>query len=238
MTHIFPPTVEAWRGIVSQYFGPFTDPALWVIQWESGGNAGAVGDNGASIGLFQVQHTLAGRPSAQWLSNPINNIQYAAQQLGGGTGNFGAWGQGTQSLPPYNPATGFGMFGSLGSHPFPADIAPTPDAILTSATTGPSSGTPSTTSPSDPIGNILGAIKDFITNPITHPVVPLIPGGTLTNPVGGITGAIAKIPGVSSLGDILKWIANPQSWFKLGFVMMGGILVILGVLILVKGMSD
>jgi hypothetical protein len=55
-----------------------------VMMGESGGNPGAIGDNYPirgqtipSVGLFQIR-TLPGRPTAQQLSNPEYNVQYAA----------------------------------------------------------------------------------------------------------------------------------------------------------------
>ncbi|MEY4761916.1 MAG: Transglycosylase domain, partial [Pseudomonadota bacterium] len=112
----FPPEVERWRATVAKYFPPeLVDKALYVIQHESGGNPGAVGDGGAARGLFQIQdkRNFANRPDADYLDNPENNIRYAAEQLGGASGNFGAWGEGT---------TNNGVkFGALGNNPYPGD---------------------------------------------------------------------------------------------------------------------
>lgn len=110
----FPPEVEQWRGLVSQYFpSNLVDKALWVIQYESGGNPSAAGDGGVARGLFQIQDSRAfsSRPSAAWLDNPENNIAYAAQTLGAAKGNFAPWGENNsyQGKP----------FGALGNHPFP-----------------------------------------------------------------------------------------------------------------------
>lgn len=110
----FPPDVERWRSTVAKYFPPeLVDKALWVIQYESGGNPNAVGDGGAARGLFQIQDSrnFSSRPSADYLDNPENNIKYAAQQLGAASGKWTDWGEGStyQGKP----------FGALGNHPFP-----------------------------------------------------------------------------------------------------------------------
>ena len=112
----FPPSVERWRSEVQKYFPPhLVDKALWVIQHESGGNPSIRGDNGVAIGLFQIQdnRNFSNRPDATFLSNPINNIKYAANQLGGASGNFSAWGEGSTYKGQ--------KFGALGNHPFPGE---------------------------------------------------------------------------------------------------------------------
>lgn len=113
MAMTFPAQVERWRPTVAKYFpADLVDKALWVIQWESGGNPGAVGDGGAARGLFQIQDSrnFASRPDAAYLDNPENNIRYAAQQLGAASGRWSDWGEGTT----YNGQ----VFGALGNHPF------------------------------------------------------------------------------------------------------------------------
>jgi hypothetical protein len=56
------------------------------------------------------------------LLDPEFNIRYAAQNLGGASGNFRAWGEGTEIYDyPYDPKTGKGKFGALGYHPFPGE---------------------------------------------------------------------------------------------------------------------
>lgn len=118
----FPPNVEQWRPLVAKYFpAHLVDKALWVIQYESGGNPSAVGDGGAARGLFQIQdnRNFSSRPDAAFLDNPENNIAYAANQLGGASGNFAAWGENNL----YNGKP----FGALGNHPFPGSTeAPAP----------------------------------------------------------------------------------------------------------------
>lgn len=112
----FPPEVERWRSTVAKYFPPeLVDKALWTIQYESGGNPGAVGDGGAARGLFQIQDSrnFSNRPDAAYLDDPENNIKYAAQQLGAAGGNWSAWGEGTTYQGK--------VFGALGNHPFPGD---------------------------------------------------------------------------------------------------------------------
>ncbi len=118
----FPPAVEQHRATVAKYFPPeLVDKALYVIQHESGGNPGAVGDGGAARGLFQIQdkRNFSNRPDAAYLDNAENNIKYAAQQLGAARGDFSAWGEGTENMAPYDPKTGKGKFGALGNNPFP-----------------------------------------------------------------------------------------------------------------------
>lgn len=116
----YSPNVERWRSLVEKYFPPeLVDKALYVIQGESGGDPGARGDNGVAIGLFQIQDktNFSNRPDATYLSDPEKNIAYAAQQLGGASGNFSAWGEG--SLHNGKP------FGALGNNPYPGDSGTT-----------------------------------------------------------------------------------------------------------------
>lgn len=127
----YPPEVERWRSTVAKYFRPEdVDKALWVIQHESGGNPGAVGDGGAARGLFQIQDSrnFANRPGAEYLDNPENNIRYAAQELGAGSGNWGAWGEGTS----YNGKP----FGALGNNPYPGSNASTSGGYPSAPSTG------------------------------------------------------------------------------------------------------
>ena len=99
---------------MAKYFPPeLVDKALWVIQHESGGNPGAVGDGGAARGLFQIQdkRNFASRPDAAYLDNPENNIKYAAQVLGAAKGKWSDWGEGSTYQGK--------KFGALGNHPYP-----------------------------------------------------------------------------------------------------------------------
>lgn len=114
------PEIERWRATVAKYFPPeLVDKALYVIQGESGGNAAAKGDNGVAIGLFQIQDktNFSNRPDAAYLSDPENNIAYAAKELGAAGGNWGAWGEGSS----YNGQ----KFGALGNNPYPGDTGGT-----------------------------------------------------------------------------------------------------------------
>lgn len=57
------PGAEQWRGLAQRYeslTGVPADIYLSLIQAESGGNAGIVGDNGASVGLFQLHERGVG----------------------------------------------------------------------------------------------------------------------------------------------------------------------------------
>lgn len=113
-SHVYPENVNRWRTAVSNEFpANLVDKALWVINYESGGNAAARGDSGKAVGLFQIWNgsAIAGRPSAEWLLNAANNIHYAAKHLGAANGNWGDWGEGRL----YNGKP----FGSLGNHPYP-----------------------------------------------------------------------------------------------------------------------
>lgn len=112
--------VERWRPIVAKYFPPeLVDKALYVIDGESKGNPGAVGDGGAARGLFQIQDSrnFPNRPDAAYLDNPENNIRYAAQQLGAASGRWSDWGEGaTYKGKP---------FGALGNNPYPGGASST-----------------------------------------------------------------------------------------------------------------
>lgn len=114
----YPPSVEQWRPLVKKYFPPeLVDKALWVIMYESGGNPNRPGDGGVARGLFQIQDNrrFRGRPPAQWLDNPENNIRYAAQVLGAAKNKWSDWGEGSL----YNGK----RFGALGNHPYPGNKA-------------------------------------------------------------------------------------------------------------------
>src|SRR5690606_10074558 len=114
----FPPEVERWRSLVAKYFPPeLVDKALWVIQWESSGNPGAVGDGGYARGLFQIQdgRRWPGRPGPDALLDPETNIKFAAQNLGAASGNWRDWGE--NNLYQGQP------FGALGHHPFPGNTS-------------------------------------------------------------------------------------------------------------------
>lgn len=121
----YSPEVERWRPLVEKYFPPaLVDKALYVIQGESGGNAGAVGDGGAARGLFQIQdnRNFASRPDAAYLDDPENNIRYAAQQLGAAEGKWSDWGEGSS----YNGQA----FGALGNNPYPGDAGRYPNSQM------------------------------------------------------------------------------------------------------------
>lgn len=83
----FPPQVEQWRPLVSQYFRPEdVNHALWLLQRESGGQNIVQHGGGPGTGLFQVEHggQWPGRPSQQQLLDPATNIAYAASMVYGG----------------------------------------------------------------------------------------------------------------------------------------------------------
>lgn len=75
--------------LIRKAFGKDADMAIKIARAESGLNPGAEGDKnltlgsnglGHSFGLFQIR-SLPGRPDPQWLLNPVNNINYAAQMF-------------------------------------------------------------------------------------------------------------------------------------------------------------
>jgi len=119
--------IERWRPEVERIFreeggGSFNqedvEKALWVIQYESSGNPGARSDSGG-YGLFQLNDGGLGEGlSVQQRLDPTTNIRTAARAVYGGSG-WSPWGEGTAGQAPYNPATGRGMFGALGNHPYP-----------------------------------------------------------------------------------------------------------------------
>src|SRR5688572_17982938 len=114
----YPPSVERWRSLVAKYFRPEdVDKALWVINYESGGDPGIPGDGGHAIGLFQHNTGgLASGRSLESLKDPEANIKLAAAAVYGGAEGFTApqgwkpWGENNL----YNGA----KFGALGSHPY------------------------------------------------------------------------------------------------------------------------
>lgn len=131
----YPPDVERWRPLVAKYFrAADVNKALWVIQYESGGQPDAKGDfDGqrgiyAARGLFQIQSSanFPDRPAAEWLDVPENNIAYAARMVGDGSG-WSHWGE--------NNLYQGKVFGALGNHPYPGDPVgqpspPAPDTAL------------------------------------------------------------------------------------------------------------
>lgn len=124
----YSPAVEQWRPLVERYFPPeLVDKALWVIQWESGGNPSAIGDRGNAVGLYQIHHggVVAGRPSAGQLADPETNIRFAAEGLGAARGRWTDWGEG--SLYQGRP------FGALGNHPYPGNNGYRPAAQAAAA---------------------------------------------------------------------------------------------------------
>lgn len=78
---------EQYRKLISEHFKD-VHTAMAVMQAESGCNSQTVGDTtltfknangetiGMSCGLFQIR-ILPGRPSCEWLKDPVNNITYA-----------------------------------------------------------------------------------------------------------------------------------------------------------------
>jgi len=118
--------VEQWRPLVEKYFRPEdVEKALYVMNIESGGQPGALGDGVASGGLFQLndQGLGAGMTNEQKF-DPETNIRVAAQAVYGGSG-WRPWGEGTEIYDyPYDPSTGLGYFGALGHHPYQAGSAP------------------------------------------------------------------------------------------------------------------
>lgn len=112
MARTYEPAVERWRPLVEQYFHPAdVDKALWVIKYESSGYPHAVGDGGASVGLFQLNDNgLGAGMSVAQRRDPEANIRRAAQAVYGGQG-WAPWGENNL----YNGR----VFGSLGHHPYP-----------------------------------------------------------------------------------------------------------------------
>jgi len=70
--------IKRYEEIIQQYDWDYNS-AITIMNCESGGNPNAVGDTDTryySYGLFQIR-ALPGRPSAEWLKVPENNIEYA-----------------------------------------------------------------------------------------------------------------------------------------------------------------
>ncbi|HEX3082408.1 MAG TPA: transglycosylase SLT domain-containing protein [Candidatus Saccharimonadia bacterium] len=117
-------SVEQWRSLVSRYFKPEdVDKALYVLQGESGGNPNAISNSGG-YGLFQLNDGGLGEGlnTSQRL-DPETNVRTAAQAVYGGSG-WAPWGEGTYGQAPYDPKTGKGSFGVLGSKPYGGDSVP------------------------------------------------------------------------------------------------------------------
>lgn len=267
----FAPAVERWRSLVSQYVpAQYVDKVLWVINYESGGDPNAVGDNGVAIGLLQIQNSsaFAGRPSTEQLLDPSYNIQYAASQLGINSGNFGAWGEGTS----YNGT----KFGALGNHPFPTD---TGTASAGNSGAGATASAPTAVpagsyladlpGPLKPLGTLIDGAGIVIGTVVDAggKIVSLIPGGhyivdaegkvfdTTGQQIGKVSGATAGAVGgvagnilgpltdlLTKLPDVLagtftalKWLLDPHHWFRLFFIGAGGVMVVTGAYMYVRG---
>lgn len=235
----FDPSVEQWRPLVSEYVpAQYVDKALWTINYESGGNPNAMGDNGVAVGLFQIQNNYAfsGRPTTEQLLNPAYNVWYAATQLGISTGNFGEWGDGTQNLPPFDPTTGSGKFGALGNHPYPGDSGG--NAIP--------AGWP-IPNPVDPLGVLP------LPNPLDPRTWPGVGGNSIPNPVAGVGDAISSLKDIAGLlkqiptllkgsMDLVRnaikvfaWLLDPRHWFRIFFIGLGATLFSVGLYVYVRG---
>ena len=105
-----PPTTD---DLVRSHFGDHAADALAVMDCESSGNPRAVGDDGASIGLFQiawdnlwrteypadireaadVPDGMTPSETREWLKVPDNNIRvaYWTWKLRGGWSGWGGW---------------------------------------------------------------------------------------------------------------------------------------------------
>lgn len=95
---------EQWRSQLAKVFpADQVNKMLYVIQHESGGNAGAVGDSGHSYGLFQSQ-------------SPRNSVATPQQQIEDAYHRWQA--RGYKDWGENNSYQGH-RFGSLGNHPYP-----------------------------------------------------------------------------------------------------------------------
>lgn len=52
--------------------------------------------------------------------------------------------------------------------------------------------------------------------------------------VGALFDKLSNIPGLKALGSILQWIADYHNWFKLGFYLLGGLMIMGGLYALFK----
>ena len=233
----FAPDVERWRSTVAKYAPPeLVDKYLWIINYESGGNPGAVGDNGVAIGLTQIHSndSIPGRPTKAELLDPEYNIWYAVSKL-----NFSAWGEGTT----YNGA----VFGALGNHPFPGDGA-----------TNAGNGSGGTNAPGSILADFpsvpgLGKLKDVtgwaydgatgVVRDASGAIIPDVvadSAGNIFDKAGHLVGKVGDAAGSvgSALGKIAKafvWLLDPHHWFRLFFVFGGVTLFFAGLYIYVRG---
>lgn len=208
----FAPVVEQWRPLVSQYVSPqYVDKALWIINYESGGQPYQAGDGGVSIGLFQIQdnQVFAGRPSKEQLLDPTFNIQYAATQWIN-HGDFTPWGEGVT----YNGQP----FGALGNHPFPAQQQPNPNAGDTTL------GIPGT-----------GVGIDVNNIPVVGGAAATVLDANKAIVQGAVNAATASLGVLKMVGQGLAWLLDPHHWFRLFFIAAGVVLVIVGGHMYVRG---
>jgi hypothetical protein len=243
MPYQFSPQVEQWRSyIASKVSDPtLVDKILWVINYESGGNPGATGDNGRAIGLFQIHNnqSFPTRPTTDWLRDPINNINYALDVLGAGAGNFADWGQDNT----YNGAA----FGALGNHPFPGPTMATVQVPAGDIGTpinsggggvdfpiwpgGPSIPTPGGIGPEDVLPPIFDPRKWLDPRTWLDPT-NYVPGGeNLPSPSD-----VVNIPGYANIQSLIAaartaivWMLDPHHWARLGFYLVGGMMAVGGI---------
>jgi hypothetical protein len=127
--NLYSAQVERWRSLVARYFRPEdVDKALYVIQYESGGNPNAVNAQSGAAGLFQILplHGVNGgdpETAARWAANRVYNVRGGWQDWGEGVlyrgRRFGALG-----LYPYTSVSG-----SLATRSTATTAAATPAAV-------------------------------------------------------------------------------------------------------------
>lgn len=240
----FAPEVEQWRPIVKKHAdaagkGDLVDKYLWIINYESGGNPGAIGDGGVAIGLTQIHsnQSIAGRPMEYELLDPDFNIWYAINHL-----DFGAWGE--NNLFEGQP------FGALGNHPFPGSEGTAPGNS--------NPGTPATnvSGSSGGIG-VPGWVKDAagkvwpdaINVPgVGKAVAYSVPGGGIAylagetlfdiggRAIGSVKGGLDAVKTAAvTVGKAFAWLLDPHHWFRLFFVTGGVVVFFAGLYVYVRG---
>lgn len=238
MTIQFAPDVERWRSTVAKYApANLVDKYLWIINYESGGNPNAIGDNGVAIGLTQIHSSdsIANRPTAAELLDPEYNIWYAVNHL-----SFGDWGEGRT----YNGQ----VFGALGNHPFPGDGA----TQSGNAGTANAPGSPGVLAdfPSVPgagkLRDVTGWAFDGVSGVVRDASGKIVPdvvsdaAGNIFDRTGKAVGKIGDAAGSvgSALGKIAKafvWLLDPHHWFRLFFVFGGVTLFFAGLYVYIRG---
>lgn len=211
----FEPNVERWRSLVAKYFpADQVEMALAVVQLESHGNPGALNDRGEySRGLFQVNTGPgANTDLASWnLYDPETNVRAARL----------VWDRARGWSPWSTASAAASLVGGRGI-PIPVPgMGTAPGVALVPG----SAGQPATVVQTEPIPSFGGV------------------GASLEGIAAGVAKAgqsVVEIPAtiaaasaawLTSATSFLSWLGQTNIYERLGLVVLGGILVVIGLVL-------